>query len=375
MSNIVLNPGSLGATLGTDQVAGVDYQKIKVTFSTDGVAPVSADATHGLPTAVVAALPTGANTIGAVTQASGPWTQNLTQLLGTAVDVNSGAKSAGTLRVILATDQPSLTNALAVSQSGAPWSVSGSGTFTTADNHFPASAALSDALANPTTTLIGSNLLGWDATNTVWRRAQVTAGTGKLLTDGSSVTQPVSGTVTTTPPANASTNIAQIAGTATDSNSGNKSAGTIRVVLATDQPSLTNAQPVSQSGAPWSVTDVPATSGGWSKWSTPHDNSNAPLVATAGGVSIKASAGQLGGYIIYNPNASVAYVQVFDANAAITLGTTRPDVLIPIPPSSGANIEFGKGVAFASGIRVAATTTASGSTAPGTGLDCTFFFK
>lgn len=61
-----------------------------------------------------------------------------------------------------------------------------------------------------------------------------------LKVDGSAVTQPVSGTVTTSPPANASTNVAQVAGTATDVNSGNKSAGTIRVVLATDQPALTN---------------------------------------------------------------------------------------------------------------------------------------
>ena len=45
--------------------------------------------------------------------------------------------------------------------------------------------------------------------------------------DGSGVTQPVSGTVTTTPPSNASTNIAQLAGTPTDTNSGNKSAGRI----------------------------------------------------------------------------------------------------------------------------------------------------
>jgi hypothetical protein len=53
-------------------------------------------------------------------------------------------------------------------------------------------------------------------------------------------TQPVSGTVTTTPPANASTNVAQLAGTATSVNSGVKDAGTLRVVLATDQPALTN---------------------------------------------------------------------------------------------------------------------------------------
>jgi len=55
---------------------------------------------------------------------------------------------------------------------------------------------------------------------------------------GNSIT--VDGTVTTSPPANASTNVAQVGGTATDTNSGNKSAGTLRVVLATDQPQLTN---------------------------------------------------------------------------------------------------------------------------------------
>lgn len=47
---------------------------------------------------------------------------------------------------------------------------------------------------------------------------------------------PISGALT----ANQSVNVAQVAGTATDTNSGVKSAGTIRVVLATDQPALTN---------------------------------------------------------------------------------------------------------------------------------------
>jgi hypothetical protein len=46
--------------------------------------------------------------------------------------------------------------------------------------------------------------------------------------------------VTTTPPTNASSNIAQVAGNATDTNSGNKSNGTIRVVIATDQPQPTS---------------------------------------------------------------------------------------------------------------------------------------
>jgi hypothetical protein len=53
-------------------------------------------------------------------------------------------------------------------------------------------------------------------------------------------TQPVSGTVTTSPPSNATTNVTQLNGTTVDTNSGSKTAGTLRVVLATDQPQLTN---------------------------------------------------------------------------------------------------------------------------------------
>ncbi len=41
------------------------------------------------------------------------------------------------------------------------------------------------------------------------------------------------------------TNLGKVGGTAIDTNSGSKSAGTQRVVLATDQPALTNPQPVS----------------------------------------------------------------------------------------------------------------------------------
>jgi hypothetical protein len=69
---------------------------------------------------------------------------------------------------------------------------------------------------------------------TFWQATQPVSGTFWQAT------QPVSGTVTTTPPSNASTNVTQWAGTALDVNSGTKSAGTLRVVLATDQPALTN---------------------------------------------------------------------------------------------------------------------------------------
>ena len=61
------------------------------------------------------ALATGNPTdYGLVVRHAGSISVNVTQLSGTAVDANSGLKSAGTQRVIIATDQPQLTNKLLV---------------------------------------------------------------------------------------------------------------------------------------------------------------------------------------------------------------------------------------------------------------------
>lgn len=52
-------------------------------------------------------------------------TTNITQWNGNTVDTNSGSKSTGTLRVVLATDQPQLTNAMKVDGSAVTQPVSG----------------------------------------------------------------------------------------------------------------------------------------------------------------------------------------------------------------------------------------------------------
>jgi hypothetical protein len=77
----------------------------------------------------------------------------------------------------------------------------------------------------------GVAISGTDGTNA---RVLKTDTSGELQVDVLSMP------TTTVTAANLSTNVAQLAGTATDTNSGNKSAGTLRVVLATDQPQLTN---------------------------------------------------------------------------------------------------------------------------------------
>jgi hypothetical protein len=92
--------------------------------------------------------------------------------------------------------------------------------------------------------------------------------------------------------------------------------------------------------------------------------------------TVKSSAGTLGAYYCYNPNTSAAaYVQFFDTSGTVTLGTTTPVWSIGIPASSAANLDLVPGMTFSNAIKVAATTTATGSTAPTTAIDCNFGYQ
>lgn len=72
---------------------------------------------------------------------------------------------------------------------------------------------------------------------------------------------------------------------------------------------------------------------------------------------IKASAGKLYGWFIYNDGAAEVYVKLYNATAAsVTVGSTTPVMTIPIPAGSGANVEFTNGITFSTAITAAATT-------------------
>lgn len=242
--------------------------------------------------------------------------------------------------------------------------------------------------------------------------------TGTVAVSGTfwQATQPISGTVTTTPPANASTNLAQVAGattatgsgtaagalrvelptngtgvvglatgsntigaltanqtvnnaqvagTAVDVNSGNKSAGTQRVILATDQPQLTNPLKVDGSAVTQPVSSELAT--GLSTFS------NTALSNTK--TAVKASAGKVYGWMVHNPSAATAYIQVWNvAIGSITVGTTAPTWTIQLPAGASANVMSERGVTHSTEINVAATTTPTGSTAPATALVVSLFY-
>jgi hypothetical protein len=78
------NPVQVGGVFNTTQPTVTTGQTVESQSTARGASIVATGA-DTFNVTVNAALPTGGNTIGAVTQASGPWTNNLTQVAGTAL--------------------------------------------------------------------------------------------------------------------------------------------------------------------------------------------------------------------------------------------------------------------------------------------------
>jgi hypothetical protein len=101
------------ASMTPVQVSQATAASLNATVVGTGTFAVQAAQSGTWNVTVNTALPTGANTIGAVTQASGPWTQNLTQVGGSAIAIGQAAMAAS-LPVVIASNQ----SAVPASQSG-----------------------------------------------------------------------------------------------------------------------------------------------------------------------------------------------------------------------------------------------------------------
>lgn len=100
-----VNVGTGAAGTGTQRVAVASDSQITANAGTNlNTSALALDAT-------LVSVKTSVETIDNIVSGAGA---NITQFGGTNVDTNSGNKSAGTLRVVLATDQPALTNKLLV---------------------------------------------------------------------------------------------------------------------------------------------------------------------------------------------------------------------------------------------------------------------
>lgn len=85
-------------------------------------------------------------------------------------------------------------------------------------------------------------------------------------------------------------------------------------------------------------------------------------------VAVKATSGTVYAVEVLNPsNAAVHYVRLWDtASGSVTVGTTAPIMIIPVPASANVSVAFLGGYAFGTAITVATTTSAgtAGSTGP-----------
>lgn len=227
------------------------------------------------------------------------------------------------------------------------------------------------------------------------------------------------GSVTAT---NVSTNLAQVAGTTTAVNNGAVSNGVQRVTIANDSTgilasigsitssvvpgtaatNLGKAEDVGHTTGDTGVfalavrTDAQAnsatTTGDYSAiandsagglYVTPSANAgvvgasiynNTALSSTK--QAANASAGNMYGYHIYNPNSVVIYVQLFNvASASVTVGTTAPTAVLAVPPLGWADASPATPIAFSTALTIAATTTATGSGTPTTALLCNIWYK
>lgn len=272
----------------------------------------------------------GSGTITAITQLksappSWPIVQNnMTQISGTAADTNSGVKSAGTLRVVLATDQPALTNKLLVT----PDSVA-----------LPANQSVNVSQMNGVTVTMNSGVTGTGVQRVVLATDQP-ALTNKLLVTPDSVALP----------ANQSVNVSQINAVTPLMGNGVTGTGSQRVTIASDNTAF------SVNGTPTSS----ATVGGLTL-------STLTLAASTNATNVKASAGQL--YAISGFNMSSAtpvWVSLYNNAGTPTCGTGIVYQFLIPGSTTGAGFvhEFTVPLQFATGIAYCATTGIAGTGNP-----------
>ena len=213
-----------------------------------------------------------------------------------------------------------------------------------------------------------------------------------IKTDGSAVTQPVSGTVTVQQ-STASNLKMDLSGSAA-----NSTAGLLSIKIDQTTPGTTNAHSISHIGST-AVSAGNGTSGNGVQRVTIASDSTGQVAPAANStstgatfnyqsalnatkVAVDASPGNLYGVHIFNGNTSgttnsaPTFIQFFNkASASVTVGTTAPDFVMVVPAGGYIDNVFPIPITFGTALTVAATTTASGSTNPTNSIVANFWYK
>lgn len=106
---------------------------------------------------------------------------------------------------------------------------------------------------------------------------------------------------------------------------------------------------------PLPVNQVPVTSGGTTIY-------RRISTASTNGERVKASAGQVYGFIVVNTNASARYLKIYNNTTnPPTVGTDTPVMTVTLPGSGGVAFSIPQGIAFGTGIGIGITTGAADS--------------
>lgn len=285
---------------------------------------------------------------------------NLSQMNGAALLMGNGVTGTGSQRVTIASDN----TAFSVNPLSATTPVS---TMNSASANSGLNSAMALVFDDVSPTAITENNFGFarmSANRNQYMTIRDAAGNerGVNVTASNEMLVNVNNSVTVTA-TNLSTNVAQINGVTPLMGNGVTGTGSPRVTLASDGTAISTTGYMSVKldqttiGTTNGVTDVPATSGGYTTF---HLVSAGSTNAT----SVKGSAGQLYGYYIFNANAAARKVAFHNTSGTPTAGASIFFSLV-IPASSAANVSFPAGVPFSSGIGITTVTGTADSDATG----------
>ena len=347
MGNGVTGTGSQRVTIASDNTAfsvnavqSGTWNIGTITTLTGGT--VTANAGTNLNTSLLA-LESGGNLAtlaGAITASVAQ--ANVKQINGTTVLMGNGVTGTGSQRVTIASDNTAFSvNATPVTQAD---------TFMLGGVNIKEINAVAPLMGNGITGT-GSQRVTIASDNTAFSVNAIQSGTWNI------------GTVTTV---STDTNLSQMNGVAITMGNGISGTGVQRVTIASD--STGQIALATGSSTIGSVIKVPsATSTALTL------NRQTALSNTA--VAIKTSSGRLHGIHFYNSGTSDAFVQFYDvAQGSVTVGTTTPNWTWAVPAGGVIDSAFPDPFPAATAITMAATSTVTGGSAPGTALLAQFAY-
>lgn len=356
MADNVALPGE-GAVIATDDVAGVQYQVVKLAIGSDGSASLVGSA-NPLPVSLsgVATEATLAALYGALQAEDAPSA--------------SGALGMPMLAMRYASDTVTTDNdgdwtvpkvdengRLKVSTQPASY-VDGSGNITASGQSVVLNV---DRASNVTISMVATSLVGHNVTFEYSNNS--TNGTDgnwyviQVVRSNANTVETASGVLAATPVYGweASVNAYKWIRVRATAHTSGTAAYIIKQGTYATEPipavQVTGTQPVSGSlTSAGTTTNTPATP-------TP---SNISSAATTNATSIKATAGTVYSITVSNTGAAAAYVKLYNKASAPTVGTDVPVLTIAVPASGMVNVPFGSmGHRFATGIALAITNGAA----------------